>query len=402
MPHANVDRLRSIKSLPQLVAYLRDELDWPIESGDVEDITFEYAPSELGLDEKAAVRIKEIKQLRPLATRQPWGIFFVNFEKKRLPVVVMRLILRALVFKKRSSANKAERQAWQPNDLLFISAYGEETDRAITFAHFVEKGASSVAELRVLGWDDDDTPLHMDYVAGVLQQRLRWDERLATDPVAWRKLWSDAFLLRHRHVVRTSEELANSLADLAKRLRSRIRTILNSEGSSGEIRKLQRAFQASLIHDLNDDAFADMFAQTVTDGLFSVSVRRTFPGEGTAVTKDDVPNLIFTSPFLKEMLGVFLGLKSRKGMIDFDGLGVSDVTDLLTSPETHMEVVLADFNNKTRGEDPVIHFYEHFLSAYNRQLKIQRGVFYFSSPTIQRVHNEALRPSIVSTSPFPF
>jgi hypothetical protein len=31
---------------------------------------------------------------------------------------------------------------------------------------------------------------------------------------------------------------------------------------------------------------------------------------------------------------------------DFDELGVSDVTDLLTSPETHMEVVLAEFNNK--------------------------------------------------------
>ena len=55
-----------------------------------------------------------------------------------------------------------------------------------------------------------------------------------------------------------------------------------------------------------------------------------------------------------------------------------------------MEVVLADFNNKTRGEDPVIHFYEHFLSAYNKQLKIQRGVFYTPQPavsyTVRGVH----------------
>ena len=55
--------------------------------------------------------------------------------------------------------------------------------------------------------------------------------------------------------------------------------------------------------------------------------------------------------------------------------------DLLSSPDTHMRVVLADFNNKTRGEDPTIHFYEHFRSAYDKQLKIQRGVFTPRSPS---------------------
>jgi len=129
MSQPNLDRLRSIKTLPSLVAYLRDELDWPLESDDIEDISFDYTSAELGLA-AAAVRIKEIKQLRPLHGNQPWGIFWVNFEKKQLPVVVMRLILRALVLKKRASSGQAERQAWAANDLLFISAYGEETGRA--------------------------------------------------------------------------------------------------------------------------------------------------------------------------------------------------------------------------------------------------------------------------------
>jgi hypothetical protein len=385
MSHSNLARLRGIKTLPQLAAYLRDELDWPIESDDADEITFEYSAAELGLDEKSAVNIREIKQLRPLAGNQPWGIFFVNFEKKRLPVVAMRRILRALVFKKRASANKAERQAWHPHDLLFISAYGEESDRAITFAHFVDRPDIALAELRVLGWDDDDTPLHADYVVQTLQEKLRWDAKVAANPKLWREQWASAFLIRHGHVIRTSEELAEALAMLARRLRGRIRTILRMEAGDGQIRTLQRAFQIGLIHDLDDDGFADMFAQTVTYGLFSVSVRRTFPGIGTAVTKDDVPNLIFTSPFLKDMLGVFLGIKSYKGEIDFDELGVSDVTDLLTSPDTHMEVVLADFNNKTRGEDPVIHFYEHFLTAYNKELKVQRGVFYTPQPVVSYI-----------------
>lgn len=291
MSIANTERLRAIKTLSSLVAYLREELDWPIEAGDAEDITFDYDPSELGIDAKSAVRIKEIKQLRPLAGNQPWGIFFVNFEKKNLPVVVMRKILRSLVFKKRTATSAAERQAWQPSDLLFISSYGEESDRAISFAHFVENPGTNLAELRVLGWDDDDTPLHMDYVAGILHDKLFWDTKLTKNPDAWRARWSDAFLIRHRHVITKSGELAAALAELAKRLRNRLRTILRMEDGFGEIRKLQRAFREGLIHDLDDDAFADMFAQTVTYGLFSVSVRRTFPGEGTAIIKDDVPNL---------------------------------------------------------------------------------------------------------------
>lgn len=384
MSQPSAERLRAIKTLPQLLAYLRDELDWPIESDDVEDVSFDYTPQELGLDDKAAVRIKEIKQLRPLSGAQPWGIFWVNFEKKSLPVVVMRLILRALVLKKRTSGSASERQAWAPNDLLFISAYGEETDRSVTFGHFVEQQSGSLAELRVLGWDDDDTPLHMDYVARMLQEKLRWDENLTGDPDAWRKQWSDAFLIRHRHVIRKSEELALALAALARQLRTRIRTILRYEDGFGEIRRLQNAFKAALIHDLTDDGFADMFAQTVTYGLFSLACRRTIPGEGTAFAKEDLTHY-FTSPFLRDMLGIFLGLKTREGKIDFDELGVSDITDLLTSPDTHMEVVLADFNNKTRGEDPVIHFYEHFLSAYNKQLKIQRGVFYTPQPVVSYI-----------------
>src|SRR3990172_8346064 len=98
----NIEKLRSIKTFSQLVKYLRDELDWPIDSENFDDLTFDYEPEELGIDAGTAVKIKEIKQFRPLVSNQPWGIFFINFEPKRLPIVVLRRILRSLVVKKRS------------------------------------------------------------------------------------------------------------------------------------------------------------------------------------------------------------------------------------------------------------------------------------------------------------
>jgi predicted helicase len=43
---------------------------------------------------------------------------------------------------------------------------------------------------------------------------------------------------------------------------------------------------------------------------------------------------------------------------------------------------LEDFGNRNPGEDPVIRFYEDFLKAYNRELKIKRGVFYTPQPVV--------------------
>ena len=94
MPTDHRAALAKIKRFDQLVAYLRDEMGWPIENGsDFDDLTFEYAPEELGIDPKTAAKIQEIKRLRPLSPKQPWGIFFVKFEPKKLPVVALRRIL---------------------------------------------------------------------------------------------------------------------------------------------------------------------------------------------------------------------------------------------------------------------------------------------------------------------
>lgn len=381
-------RLRGIKRFDQLIAYLRDELDWPIEQGfDEDDLTFDWS-DDLGLKDSERIGIKEIKQLRPLETGQPWGIFFVNFEKQKLPIVILRRILNALVTKKRVSANSTQRAAWQQHDLLFISSYGEEDDRQLTFAHFSEPDSDldeTKATLRVLGWDDDDTNLKLDYVADKLKASLTWPAD-ATDLPAWRKQWSQAFELRHRQVIDTAEELAQRLAELAKRIRNRMLEVLPRESDKGELQRLLKGFKTALIHDLDEKQFADMYAQTITYGLFSAAVSRTVPGAGTAVVQGSVVDMIpVTNPFLKEMLQNFLKAGGRRGKLDFDELGIQEVVDLLNDPRTRMEAVLRDFGNKTRGEDPVIHFYEKFLEAYDKKLKVQRGVFYTPQPVVSYI-----------------
>lgn len=50
--------------------------------------------------------------------------------------MALRRILRSLVIKKRESANRSQMATWEQNDLLFISSYGEQDNRELTFAHF--------------------------------------------------------------------------------------------------------------------------------------------------------------------------------------------------------------------------------------------------------------------------
>jgi hypothetical protein len=52
---------------------------------------------------------------------------------------------------------------------------------------------------------------------------------------------------------------------------------------------------------------------------------------------------------------------------------VDDLADLLDRAD--MNAILADFGKRTRQEDPVVHFYETFLAAYDPKMRESRGVY---------------------------
>lgn len=134
MPTDHRAALANIKAFPHLIAYLRDEMGWPIARDsfeDVDDLFYDFTADELGIDPKTAAKITEIKRLKPLSTRQPLGIFFFKFEPKKLPVVARRRILSQVAQKKRASANSADCTAWAADALLFVSNYGEGSERAV-------------------------------------------------------------------------------------------------------------------------------------------------------------------------------------------------------------------------------------------------------------------------------
>jgi hypothetical protein len=377
------EKLSRIHTIPALVKYLDEELGWPVGVDDWEDAVYDWQPEELNLKPEHQVAIKSIKQLKPLVSHQPWGIFFVDFDKGRLPIVVLRRMLNGLAIKSRVKGGG--HQTWLARDLLFVSSFGEAKSREIALAHFTdESDMGDLPTLRVLGWDEADTASELGYVARTLKEKLRWPAHTTSkaDQEAWRTQWASAFTLKYRQVINDSKTLALALAVLAKRIRIRVNTVLELENDKGHLRQLHKAFKDNLIADLTHDGFADMYAQTITYGLFAARASR---GSGALVADDAAHMAPSTNPFLRDLLQDFLHAggraKRHNKRVDFDELGINEVVTTLR--DVPMDAVLRAFNKEKPGDDPVIHFYEDFLKAYDKKMRAKRGVFYTPSPVVQ-------------------
>ena len=371
MSHADIEKLKSVKDFDGLVEYLMYELDWPIEADNADDITFKYRPEELGIESGHAAKIKTIKQIRPLTDTQPYGVFYIEFEPKKLPVVVLRRILRSLVTSKRGKSDGMA--TWDMGDLLFITTLGEVGERATSVARFSQTG-EGLPEIRAISWDETDTYFH--YEQNIFDlDKLRWPTH-EEDTDAWREQWKSAFPLKHREVITTSQRLATEMAQLARRIRDQIKLVHQYETRDGPLHSLYENFRSVLIHDLTIADFADMYAQTVAYGLFSASCTQ---GEFSV---KDVPAMVpNTNPFLKKLFEecTRIGEHSRDA-IDLEELGVSELVEMLKA--SNIKAVLQDFGKQKKGEDPVIHFYELFLKEYDPDLKVERGVFYTPDPVV--------------------
>ena len=165
-------------------------------------------------------------------------------------------------------------------------------------------------------------------------------------------------------VVNTWKQLSQRLATLARAIRDHLRTALALEAGSGPLTQLLKTFRTTLVHHLDGDGFADMYAQTVTYGL--LSARITDPAQPTTAT---LAAHLQTHPFLKELMEV-----------DCAALDVSQVVDRLN--QVDVAAVIRDFGVRNPQEDPAIHFYEYFLTAYNKTQKVRRGVFYTPQPVV--------------------
>jgi hypothetical protein len=178
-----------------------------------------------------------------------------------------------------------------------------------------------------------------------------------------------AFIEQEAVVVISSRELAVRMARTANLIYESLRGAVAIEDESGPLHEQIKGFRDVLIHDLTKDQFADMYAQTICYGLFAA--RCNFDGEERFTRKDAAHSLPKTNPFLRRLFGQVAGP-------ELDGMphawAVDDLAELLNCAD--IAAILHDFGVRTKREDPVVHFYETFLAAYNPTMRELRGVYY--------------------------
>jgi len=186
MPKLDKEQLRTVKAFPDLLDYLRRELEWPIQDYEPDDLTFEWSADTLRVSEHHGSALSDgvVCQLRSMTANQPWGIFLVEFNDDRIHRGALREILRGLAANRRRDPSLP---AWQHDNLLFICAT-QDYDR-ITFAHFRGEQMQK-ARLAMFGWQRESPYLRT--LCEFNLPALRWPAD-PSDGTGWLKGWTAAF-----------------------------------------------------------------------------------------------------------------------------------------------------------------------------------------------------------------
>ena len=124
-------------------------------------------------------------------------------------------------------------------------------------------------------------------------------------------------------------------------------------------------FKQILIHDITPKGFADVYAQTVAYGMFAARLHDpTLPTFSRQEAAELIPR---SNPFLRKLFGYIAGpdIDDRIKWI------VDSLIEIFLA--CNVEELLKGYGKSTKTEDPIIHFYETFLSEYDPKLRRQEA-----------------------------
>ena len=165
--------------------------------------------------------------------------------------------------------------------------------------------------------------------------------------------------------IKSAKVLAETLAAKAKIIASILSKALEKKSSNedNELHVKLDAFKKFLVHDMSEEQFADFYAQTIVYGLFIARIYDKTPATFTLQEASElIPSI---NPFLKKIFKQLALAELHSGVkwIVEELVEIFKVTD--------MERIMRNY-----GKDPLVHFYEEFLSEYNPKIREEFGVWY--------------------------
>jgi len=175
--------------------------------------------------------------------------------------------------------------------------------------------------------------------------------------------------------VQTARSLAIELAKRTRFLRDEVIAVeMEENGSKGhkQIIGFYEAFKKYLIATLTKKQFADLYAQTITYGLFAARTR----ADGDFSRKLAFDFIPHTIGILRDVFR-FISLEEPPKSLQ---IIVDDIAEILNVADANK--ILHEYHRTGKGRDPIIHFYETFLATYDPEIRERRGVYYTPEPVV--------------------
>ncbi len=143
----------------------------------------------------------------------------------------------------------------------------------------------------------------------------------------------------------------------------------------GDLYGFYDAFKKYLVSGLTEAQFADLYAQTITYGLFAARTRAQGP---------------FNRQLAYALIPATIGI--LRDVFQFISLGkpspqmeviVDDIAAVLNAAD--VQAILTQYYRQGKGDDPILHFYETFLADYDPETRERRGVYYTPQPVVNYI-----------------
>lgn len=172
----------------------------------------------------------------------------------------------------------------------------------------------------------------------------------------------------------------NLAIELAKRTRFLKEEVISEELKEEETKKglilgFYEAFRRYLISGLTKEDFADLYAQTITYGLFAARTR----SENGFNRKLAYYNIPHTIGILRDVFQ-FVSLGDLPYQMEWI---IDDISEVLAVAD--VKNILHQYFHEGKGKDPIVHFYETFLTQYDPKTREMRGIYYTPEPVVSYI-----------------
>ena len=185
------------------------------------------------------------------------------------------------------------------------------------------------------------------------------------------------FSLTVSQTIKSPTKLAQMMAGKARLMADVIEKSLNYDDQAenrSPLKNQMLSFQSMLIHDIDNKAFSDIYAQTIAYGMFAARYHDpTLPTFSRMEAAELIPK---SNPFLRKLFQDIAGFDLDNRLVWI----VDELVNIFLASDVAQ--IMKNFGKSTKQEDPVVHFYETFLGEYNPALRKARGVWYTPQPVV--------------------